>query len=102
MIRLFLLMAAILAGCASVRPQVGAGWEYTAKPVAPDTFKIHVKESRFASTEEVESLFRVAAGKVAELNHCRDYKITAYSPYLENAFIWASIPVIDGEIICLH
>lgn len=98
----FLLMAATLSGCAYVRPKVGLGWEYRYQMVSPDRYKIHVEESRFSSEGDADNLFRVASAKVSDANHCRDYRIIAYSSYLDYAFLGAAIPVIDGEITCLR
>ncbi len=95
-------MMLFLAGCASSRPEVGLGWGYNYQRIAPDTYSVHVRESRFASTAEAENLFVVASKKVIEANQCRSYRIKSYSPSLESAFLGASIPVIDGEIICLR
>lgn len=99
---LVICLAALTAGCVGLRPKIGLGWDYSYKRIAPDTYSIHISESRMASTAEAEDLFRVASRKVVELNHCRDYRITSYSRYLEYAFLGAAIPVIDGEIVCLH
>ena len=103
MIRLPVLMiAAGLAGCAIGGPQVGLTWDYSYKRISDDTYQIHVKQNRFATNGDAEKMFRDASKKVADENHCRDYRIKSYSRYLENAFPWASIPVIEGEIVCLH
>lgn len=100
--RLLLLALAVLAGCASVRPGIGLGWNYSYKRIAPDRYRIHVTESRFASSGDVDELFREASEKVAKLNHCGGYRVVSYSPYLKSAFPTGSIPEIEGEIICLH
>ncbi|HQT27059.1 MAG TPA: hypothetical protein PLK99_10785, partial [Burkholderiales bacterium] len=89
-------------GCANIRPGLGLGWSYTYKRIAPDTYKVHVSESRFASTGEAEELFKEASEKVVEVNHCGGYRIISYSTYLKSAFPMASIPEIEGKIICLH
>jgi hypothetical protein len=97
-----LLTAVMLAGCSYMRPKVGIDWKYSYQRIAPDVYKIHVEESRFASEGDAAGLFRVAAGKVSKLNHCDSYKIRSYSTYLDYAFLGASIPMIEGEITCLH
>lgn len=99
---LLLLAAAWLAGCAYLRPKIGFDWKYSYKRIAPDTYRIHVEETRFASEGDAENLFRVAAGRVSKLNQCTSYSIKSYSRYLDYAFLGASIPVVEGEIVCLH
>lgn len=97
-----LLAAVMLAGCAYVRPKVGLGWKYSYQRIAPDTYKIHIEETRFASEGEAANLFRVAAAKISQINHCASYSIQSYSRYLDYAYLGASIPVIEGDIVCLH
>ena len=97
-----LFAAVMLAGCSFVRPKMGLDWKYSYQRIAPDTYKIHVEETRFASEGEAADLFKVAAAKVSQVNHCASYSIKQYSRYLEDAYLGASIPIIEGEIVCLH
>lgn len=99
---LFFVAVLGLAGCAGARPELGLGGGYSYQRISPDTYKIDVMESRFATTGEAENLFREASEKVIESNHCSGYKIASYSTYLENAVYGAAIPKIEGKIICLR
>ncbi len=102
MMRMLILAFVFFAGCAEMRPDSGRGWGYSYKRIAPDTYHIHVSGNRFTSTGDAENLFRKASNKVAELNHCRDYKVETYSTYIDNTLYGAGDPEIDGNIICLR
>ena len=100
---ILLLSGLLLCACADrIRPGLGLDWNARYKEISPGIFHIHVAEGRFSGISAADDLFRVTAQKVVDLNHCSGYRIRSYSTYLKDAFPAAAVPVIEGEIECLH
>lgn len=100
---LTMIALAMLSSCAyndKIRPDHGMLWSYNTVPIAENSYRITVRDSRFASSNDVEELFRRAVKSAAQLYNCKTYRISNYSTYLENAAITGTIPIIVGDIVC--
>ncbi len=100
---LFWLAAAFeIAACTSVPPKMGVMPKSSIESTGPDTYRITARESRFGTEGDADDLFREAVKQVVSANHCQDYRILSKSRYMENALLGAPMPIVEGEILCLH
>lgn len=80
----------------------GFTWEVEDRRIAPDTYRIIVRQGKLKSSGqgEAEPIFKRRAEEIAAVQGCAGYTILEYKQGLESDFLGVSQRVSEGLIRC--